>query len=130
MLRAPSSMSSLAVAIALAPAPVNTIFTSLGFLLTTFRAFRSAARVTTGWLFDGQVCAVLRVVVDRHAHARHPGGVGHREVVAGLDRHPAVDLYLAAQVHEEGAVGDVHHRHPGHPAQPLDDALAVGLVGG
>ena len=47
MLRAPSSIMSLAVAMALAPAPVKTIFTSLSFLLTTLSALRSAASVTT-----------------------------------------------------------------------------------
>ncbi len=47
MLRAPSSIISFEVAIALAPAPVNTIFTSLSFLFTILSALSSAARVTT-----------------------------------------------------------------------------------
>ena len=45
--------------------------------------------------------------VDRHAHAGDARRVGHREVVAGLHRHLVVHLDLAAQVHQEGAVGDV-----------------------
>ena len=81
-------------------------------------------------LLDREVVDLLRVVVDGHADARHPRGVGHREVVACLDRHPAVDLDLAAQVHEEGAVGDVHHRDVRHLAQSLDHRQAVRLVGG
>ena len=35
----------------------------------------------------GQRPGRRRVVVDRHADPRHAGRVGHREVVAGLDRH-------------------------------------------
>ena len=59
-------------------------------------------------------------------HARDAGRVGHREVVAGLDRDLAVDLDLAALVHQERAVGDA--RRPSTPSSALhrvDDALAV-----
>jgi len=66
--------------------------------------------------------------MDRHAHARHPGGVRHGEIVARLDGHLAADLDLAPEVHEERAVRDVHDLHAGDPADLLDDLLAVLLV--
>ena len=47
-----------------------------------------------------------RVLVDRLRHARDARRVGHREVVAGLDRHLRRDVDLAAQVQQERAVGD------------------------
>ena len=50
---------------------------------------------------DGVVPGLLEVVVDGHAHARHAGRVGHREVVAGGDRHAVLHAHLAADVREE-----------------------------
>ena len=58
-------------------------------------------------LLDRQGVRLLGIVVDRHADAGDAGRVGHREVVARLHRHLAADLDLAAEVHEEGPVGDV-----------------------
>ena len=60
---------------------------------------------------------VLRLIVrfqtfsgslgDRLADARDARRVGHREVVARLERHLRAHLDLAAEVQQEGAVGDV-----------------------
>ena len=55
---------------------------------------------------DRQRPRLGRILVNRHRHTRHPGRVGHREIVAGLDRDFRVDLDLAALVHQERAVRD------------------------
>ena len=70
----------------------------------------------------------LGVVVDRGRHARDAGRVGHREVVAGLDRDLAVDLDLAALVHQERAVRDARDLHALERPHRVDDALAVRRV--
>jgi hypothetical protein len=59
-----------------------------------------------GVALDGQLAGVGRVGGDRPADPGHPGGVGHRQVVAGAQRHLGGDLELAAQVEQEGAVAD------------------------
>ena len=59
---------------------------------------------------DGVVPGLLEVVVDRHAHAGHAGRVGHREVVAGGDRHAVLHAHLAAGVRQEDPVEDRLHR--------------------
>ena len=51
--------------------------------------------------------ALLGVLGDRHADARDARRVGHREVVARLQRRLVVLLDLAAEVQQEGAVGRV-----------------------
>jgi hypothetical protein len=51
------------------------------------------------------------VVVHGHRNARDAAGVGHREVVAGLEPKLGVDLDLAALVHQEDASGDAVDRH-------------------
>jgi hypothetical protein len=66
--------------------------------------------------------------MNRHAHARDAGRVCHGQVVTRLHRDLAHHLDLAAEVHEEGAVGDVQHRDAFDGAQALDDLLAVTLV--
>jgi len=81
-------------------------------------------------LLDRQRVGLLGIVVDGHADAGHPRRVGHREIVARLDRHLAAHLDLAAQVHEEGAVRDVADRHALQRPQALDHLLAVTLVAG
>ena len=79
-------------------------------------------------LLDGERVGLLRIVVDGHADARHARRVGHREIVARLHRHLAAHLDLAAQMHEEGAVGHVDDRDTFQRAQPLDDLPAMALV--
>ena len=60
-----------------------------------------------------------------------PGRVGHREVVAGAHRRLRRDLDLAAEVQQEGAVGDADCTStPGSSRTRVDDALAVLGVGG
>ena len=54
---------------------------------------------------------LVAVLGDRHADARDAGRVGHREVVAGLERLLVVLLDLAAEVQQEGAVGGVDDPH-------------------
>jgi len=51
-----------------------------------------------------------------------------RAIVARLHRHLAAHLDLAAEVHEEGAVGDVHDGDAFQRAHPLDDLLTVAFV--
>ena len=79
---------------------------------------------------DRQPAHVLGVVGQRHAHAGDAGRVGHRQVVAGLQRHLRGDLELAAEVQQEGAVADLAHLHAGDAAQRLDHLLGVRGVGG
>jgi hypothetical protein len=62
-----------------------------------------------GVALDGQPAGVLGLVGDRETDPGHPGRVGHREVVAGLQGHGRVHLELALQMHQERAV-----RHPVH----------------
>ena len=73
--------------------------------------------------------AELAVGGDRLADARHAGRVRHREVVAGLDRHLRLHLDLAAEVHQERAVGDVLDLDALDAANALDDPLEVLGVG-
>ncbi len=63
--------------------------------------------------------------MDRQAYARDAGRVGHRELIAGLDRDPPVHLDLAARVHQECAVSDVINRHTVQRPNGLDDGLGV-----
>ena len=79
-------------------------------------------------LLDRERIGLLGVRVDRHAHARDPGGVGHRQVVAGLEGHLRFDLNLPAQVHQEGAVRHVDDPYPPDAAHLVDDLLAELLV--
>ena len=53
--------------------------------------------------------ALSRSCGDRVADARDAGRVGHREVVAGAQRMLVALLDLAADVHQERAVGGVDH---------------------
>jgi hypothetical protein len=69
-----------------------------------------------------------RILANRHADPGDARRVGHREVVAGTDRHLVVDLDLAAQVHEEGAVGGVDDARARQVLEAVDDLLTVGTV--
>ena len=51
--------------------------------------------------------ASLGALGDGPAHPRDAGGVGHRQVVAVAQRHLRLHLDLAAEVHQERAVGDL-----------------------
>src|SRR5512141_786517 len=58
-------------------------------------------------------------------HTRAALGVRHGEVVPGLHRNLVVDLDLAAEVHPEGPVGDVHDLHARDLLHGVDDLLRV-----
>ena len=84
-----------------------------------------------GVALDGQAAGVGGVLGDRQADAGDAGGVDQREVVAVADRHLGLDLELAAEVHEEGAVGDLADLDAVHRAHRLDDLVGVaGVAGG
>jgi len=74
-----------------------------------------------GVALDGQAAGVLRILRDRLDHPRHAGGVDHGEVVAVADRQLRLDGELAAEVGEEGAVGDLAELDSLEPAQLIDD---------
>ena len=59
-----------------------------------------------GVLLDRQVPGRVAILRDRHADAGDARRVGHREVVARLHGHLRAHLDLAAEVHQERAVGD------------------------
>ncbi len=63
-----------------------------------------------------------------HAYARHARSVGHRQVIAGLERNLAVDSNLAAEVHQESAVRDMDDFRHVHLSQFLNDFVAMLLV--
>ena len=79
-------------------------------------------------LLDRQVPDLLGVVGDRAADARDARGVGHREVVARLERNPGRDLELPTAVQEKGAVGDVLDLDAVLGADRSDDPGDVRLV--
>ena len=62
------------------------------------------------------------------ADARDAGRVGHREVVARLERHVQAGVDLAAAVELEGAVGDLDDRAPRAPPgrRAIDLAAVLG----
>ena len=63
--------------------------------------------------------------MDGLADAGHAGRVGHREVCARLQGRLRDDLDLAAEVHEEDAVGDVYDFDAVNASGGLDDCPAV-----
>ena len=71
-------------------------------------------------------CRSSWMAMQTRADARR---VGHREVVARLQRQLADDLDLAALVHEEGAVGDAVDLHALELAHRAHDGLGVVAVG-
>ena len=70
------------------------------------------------------------VVRDRQAHARNAGRVGHREVIARLQRMLVALFDLAADVQQERAVGRVDHVDATHRLDRRDDLRPVGLARG
>jgi hypothetical protein len=52
----------------------------------------------------GVLVGQARVLGDRLAHARHTRGVGHRELLRAIQRHPGGDLHLAAGVQREDRI--------------------------
>ena len=68
---------------------------------------------------------LLRILGDRQADARDARRVGHREVVARLQRRLRDHLDLAAEVQQEGPVGDVLDLDAGQRLHGGDDLLDV-----
>jgi hypothetical protein len=83
-----------------------------------------------GVALDGQAPSVLGVLGDRLDDAGDARGVDHREVVAVTDRELRLDGELAAQVREEGAVGDLAELHALQALQRLDDLHRVVVPAG
>ena len=83
-----------------------------------------------GVALDGQLAGVGRVGGDRPADPGHPGGVGHRQVVAGPQRHLGGDLELAAQVEQERPVADGVDVGALDRADRLGDGVGVAGVDG
>ena len=73
----------------------------------------------------GQPRDVLGVLGQREADPPDTGGVGHRQVVAGAQRHLGVDLDLAADVQQERAVGDLVDLDALQAADVTDDLVGV-----
>lgn len=78
-----------------------------------------------GVSLDGEAARVLGVLGDGHAHAGHARGVDHRQVVTVADGVLGRHLDLAAEVHEEGSVGDLAEADALDAAQLLDDLVRV-----
>ena len=83
-----------------------------------------------GVLLDGERPDLRGILGDRRRDPRHSGRVGHRQVVARLERLARRDLELASEVHEERPVGDVLDLDSVHGGDRRDDALEVRGVTG
>jgi len=83
-----------------------------------------------GVLLDREVPDLLRGSGDRTANPRNAGGVGHREVVARLERRLGRDLELPAEMEQKGPVRDVLDLDSVDPSHRGDDAGDLGVVGG
>src|SRR5699024_2291289 len=79
---------------------------------------------------DGQPDGVLRVRGELLTDPAHTRGVDQGEVVAVPDLHLRLDLDLAAEVGEEGAVRDTTDHHSGDGAQRVHDLLGLVLTTG
>ncbi len=74
---------------------------------------------------DREVPGRLAILGDRGADPGDARGVGHREVVARLERHLRGHLDLAAEMHQERAIGDALDLDPVDLADGGDDPLEV-----
>ena len=83
-----------------------------------------------GVLLDREVEGLRAVGGDLHADPGDARRVGHREVVAGLQRVLVVLLDLAAAVHRQRAVDVVDHPRAAGRADRPQDLLPVRLVAG
>ena len=77
----------------------------------------------------GQRPDLVRIVGDRAADSCDPWGVGHREVVARLDRDLGDDLDLAAGVQQEGPVGEMDDLDALDSADRRDYSIELCCVG-
>ena len=76
-------------------------------------------------LLDRQVPDLALVLGDREADPRDAGRVGHRQVVARLQRRLGRHLDLPAEVEQERAIGDVLDLDAGQAVHGGDDPLDV-----
>ena len=83
-----------------------------------------------GVALDGQVAGRCRVLGDGQADAGDAGGVGAGKIVAVAQGYFGDDFKLAAEVHQEGAVGDVLDRDAVERVEGVLDAGGVFVVGG
>ena len=83
-----------------------------------------------GVLLDGEVPRGRRIVRDGLRDAGDAWRVGHREVVAGLERDLRLHLDLATEVHEERPVGDAQDLDAVERSDGVGDAVEVCLVRG
>ncbi len=81
-----------------------------------------------GVLLDRQVVHPLGLGLDRLAHASHPGGVRHREIVAIADREQRQHLDLAALVHGERAVLPLEDLDTVETPHRVEHLLLMGLA--
>jgi hypothetical protein len=82
-----------------------------------------------GVALDRVLVGLAGVLGDRGADAGDARRVRHREVVAGAQRVLVVLLDLAADVHQERAVGGVDHLRAVDPLDGRDHRIAVLLAG-
>ena len=78
---------------------------------------------------DRQVPDLLGILGDRAADARHARRVGHREVIARPDRDLGLHRDLAAEVQQEGAVGDLLDLDAVDPLAGSHDRLRLLVIG-
>ena len=79
---------------------------------------------------DRQSMRILRVLVDGLRDPGNPGGVRHRELVAGPQGRFAVDLQLATEVQQKRAIGDIDDLHSVEVPDVFDDRLGVTVAAG
>src|SRR5690242_3632547 len=79
-------------------------------------------------LLDRQRECPLAVLLDRQTDAGNARRVGHRQIVSRADRNFAMNLDLAAQMHQKRAVGDVDDTNTRGLLQAVDDLRAVRTV--
>ena len=79
-------------------------------------------------LLDGEIPRGRGIVGDCLRDACDAGRVGHREVIARLERDLRLHLDLPTEVHEEGAIGDTENVDPVEGADCVRDGVEVLLV--
>src|SRR6185503_13377772 len=79
-------------------------------------------------LLDREGEGALRIIPDGETDAGDPRCIRHRQVVAGPDRDLALDLDLAAEVHEKRPVRDIGDAHARDGLQAVQDVVTVTAV--
>jgi hypothetical protein len=63
--------------------------------------------------------------MNRLTHPRHAGRVGHRKIGTRFQRHLGNNFNLAAQVHQEGEIGNIDDFHAVNVSDCFDNLFAV-----